>query len=243
MLDLAKVRAALPTRPVQWFDSTDSTMSAAAGLPVGTIVGAEEQTAGIGRHGHNWHSETEAGLYVSLVLEAGLQTNTPVLMLALGLAVRQAIAHLTDLRPDLRWPNDVILREKKCAGILATQTAGAIVAGIGINVNHREFPPEIAATAVSLKQCGVQVDREDLLIELVRSIDEYEGMLRRSGPEAICDEFLRVSSYAFGKNVQVDLDGRTLKGITQGLDGAGFLLVKDDAGVVTTILAGGVRPV
>src|SRR5580704_12126288 len=112
-----------------WLRSTESTMRDAANLAArgeahGTIVVADEQTAGIGRHGHSWHSEIGAGLYVSIVLR--LPDAVPVLMLALGLAARDAIVETTGLRPDLRWPNDVLLGGLKCAGVLALKEGDAV---------------------------------------------------------------------------------------------------------------------
>src|SRR6202142_2440869 len=143
-------------RRVEWFASIDSTMTVAArlareGCPSGTVVGADEQTAGIGRHGHSWHSEPGAGLYVSVVLRLHLSSDAlPVVMLALSLATQQAIAEVTGLAPDLRWPNDVLIDEKKCAGILAQFEGDAVIAGIGINVGHTQFPPDLAPIATSL---------------------------------------------------------------------------------------------
>ena len=83
-------------------------MRAAAALPLGSVVVADEQTAGQGRHGHSWHSEPDAGIYCSIVLDPA-----PVLTLALGLATVEAIAEATGLACDLRWPNDVMLDDKK----------------------------------------------------------------------------------------------------------------------------------
>src|SRR5579862_9228277 len=123
--DLAVVRARLPGRPIDWFSSVSSTMTLAArmahdGCPSGTVVGADGQVAGIGRHGHTWHSEAEAGLYASIVLRVPLgSSDLPLVMLALGLAAQEAIVQVSGLAADLRWPNDVLIHGKKCAGILA----------------------------------------------------------------------------------------------------------------------------
>ncbi len=125
-------------------------MRAAAALPRGSVVIADEQTAGQGRHGHSWHSAPGAGIYCSIVLDPA-----PALTLALGLATVEAIAEATGIACDLRWPNDVMLDGKKCAGILVQLVDGKAIAGIGINVNHTEFPPDLAAEATSLRiVCG-----------------------------------------------------------------------------------------
>lgn len=239
----------LPGRRVEWLASTDSTMIVAArlareGCASGTVVGADRQTAGIGRAGHSWYSEPGSGLYVSMVLRLRLGSESlPLVMLALGLATQHAIADVTGLAPDLRWPNDVLLGEKKCAGILAQIEGDAVIAGIGINVGHASFPADIAALATSLRLAGASVPREVLLAALVTAVEESCGVLTSSGPAAICDAFTRASSYAQGRRVQVEQDAAILEGVTAGLDASGFLLLRQDNGTVTKILAGGVRPI
>ena len=124
VFDIDLVRRRLPGRRISYFESITSTMHeagalAAAGCPSGTAVIAEEQTAGQGRHGHSWHSEPGAGLYVTVVLRLPIPTDSlPIVTLALGLAAAEAIARVTDLHPDLRWPNDIMIGGKKTAGIL-----------------------------------------------------------------------------------------------------------------------------
>jgi len=223
------VRARLPGRQIDWFDSLDSTMIEARRDPQpGRIVGAEEQTAGIGRHGRKWISESGAGLYVSIVLAA---KPIPVVMLALGLATREAVGNA-----DLRWPNDVLVNGKKCAGVLAQLEGDTIIAGIGINVSQTEFPDDLETPATSLRLEGVQIAREDLLVALVELVDRYTGL----DSDEILQRFTNASTYVFGKRVRVEAG---LEGVTCGLDPAGFLRVREDNGTVATILAGGVRPV
>jgi BirA family biotin operon repressor/biotin-[acetyl-CoA-carboxylase] ligase len=261
--DLAWVRERLPGRHIEWYSSIDSTMTAAArlareGCPSGTVVGADEQSAGIGRHGHTWHSESGAGLYVSLVIHPldGVirppiqphpgSSALPLVMLALGLATQEAIAQTSGLAPDLRWPNDVLLEGKKCAGILAQMEGDAVVAGIGINVGHAEFPEELRELATSLAIARASGDalvrREGLLVALVCAIDETIEVLRTKGSSAILDMFTRGSSYVIGRRVKVDQAGAVVEGVTCGLDPSGFLRVRQDNGIETVILAGGVRP-
>jgi len=240
----------IPGRKIFFFDSITSTMHeaaalAAAGCESGTAVVAEEQTAGQGRHGHVWHSEAGSGLYVSVVLRLPLQPDSlPVLTLALGMATAEAIARVTDLKPDLRWPNDLMLGGKKTAGILAQIVDSAVIAGIGINVNHPAFPPEIAGEATSLRLAsGRAHSREDLLGTLLPTIDSFCRMLVEGGRERIIDLFARHSSYARGKRVRVDQPGGVIEGTTAGLDPSGFLKLRADDGSESLILAGGVRPV
>ena len=240
--DLAAVRARLPDRQIDWFQSVNSTMTLAArlardGCPPGTVVGADGQVAGIGRHGHTWHSETDAGLYVSIVLR--LPNALPVVMLALGLATQEAIHEVAGLAADLRWPNDVLIDGRKCAGILAQIEGPAIVAGIGINVNQTMFPNDLDDIATSLRMSGkAGVSREDLLVALVNAVDNCCAQ----EPSAILETFARASSYAQGRRVRVEQDGAMIEGVTCGLDEAGFLRVREDNGRESIILAGGVRP-
>jgi len=214
------------------------------GCASGTIVGADGQVAGIGRHGHTWHSENCAGLYVSIVLRLPLAArDLPILMLALGLGTQEAITQVTGLAADLRWPNDVLLGDRKCAGILAQLDGDAVIAGIGINVNHTQFPSEIAPVATSLFLAGRRsVSREDLLVSLVHSVEGCCRILSEEGSAAILRMFSRASSYVQGRRVRVEQDDRQIEGVTAGLDPSGFLIVRSDDGKETTILAGGVRP-
>lgn len=238
--DIAAVRRRLPGRRIDYHETLGSTMTAAAGLPPGTVVVAGEQTAGLGRHGHFWHSEAGAGLYCSIVLRP--LDAAPVITLALGLAAAEAIARVADVRCDLRWPNDVMAGERKLAGILVQMEGTTPVAGIGINVNHRSFPDEIAGLATSLRiETERDVAREDVLAELIAAVDSYCRMLEGGGREAIIRQFSRCSTYATGKRVMVEQPGGVIHGVTAGLDGDGFLRVRRDDGSDTLILAGGVR--
>ena len=97
----------------------DAAALAARGEPHGTVVVAETQTAGIGRHGHSWHSESAGGLYLSIILRLPLAPDAlPVLTMALGLAAQRAVDDVAGVACDLRWPNDLLLNDKKVAGIM-----------------------------------------------------------------------------------------------------------------------------
>jgi len=247
--DLEAVRMGLPDRRMDWHSVIGSTMTeasqlAAAGAPSGTVVGAEEQTAGQGRHGRSWHSEPGSGLYFSVILRHQLTpANLPVVTLALGLAVRDAILQAADLVCDLRWPNDVLIQSKKCAGILTELQGSAIIAGVGINVNHSRFPAELGDIATSLQLIGGRFySREELLLELLPAIDRHCALLERDGREPILAMFSRVSSYVTGRRVCVDQDGSMLLGTTAGLNDSGFLMLRRDDGSNHLIVAGGVRP-
>jgi BirA family biotin operon repressor/biotin-[acetyl-CoA-carboxylase] ligase len=242
-MDLHRVRSAFPDRRILYFDSVDSTQRVASGCEPGTVVLADRQLAGQGRHGHAWHSEPGNGIYCSLVLAPA-----PVLTLALGIATVEAIAQATGIQCDLRWPNDIMLQDRKAGGILVQLVNGLAIAGIGINVNHTAFPAEVAAEAISLRQWRTPpglplsrppLSREDILLALLPAIDSILG----EEPETILRLFTHASSYAAGRRVSVDQPGGAFTGTTAGLDPAGFLIVRKEDGTDTLILAGGVRAI
>jgi BirA family biotin operon repressor/biotin-[acetyl-CoA-carboxylase] ligase len=234
-------------RRIERYACVDSTMTIAAklaskGCPSGTIVVADEQTAGIGRHGRTWTSEKGVGLYASIVLRLPVEASVlPVVMLALGLATQEAIAQVSSLAPDLRWPNDVLLDGRKCAGILAQLEGDAIIAGIGINVAQTSFPSDLATPATSLLLAGASVNREDLLAALADAVDRACGSLCSDGAPAILRMFEASSSYTRGRRARVDQPAGTIEGVTQGLDPSGFLIIEQDDGKRITIYTGGVR--
>lgn len=248
-LNLTLLQSKLPTRRLHWFPTIDSTMHEASrlaslGAPSGTTVIAEEQSAGHGRYNRTWHSEPETGLYLSVILRFAFQPTTlPLVTLALGLAATESIQKTTGLTCDLRWPNDVLIRNRKCAGILPQLEGAAIVAGFGINVNQSAFPTHLSPIATSLRiESGALQSRETLLVELLPSIDAFSETLATAGKEPILDMFTQSSSFVHGRRVQVDQGDSTLTGTTIGLNDTGFLLLQDDAGKQHTIIAGGVRP-
>jgi BirA family transcriptional regulator, biotin operon repressor / biotin---[acetyl-CoA-carboxylase] ligase len=247
-LNIAAVLERLPGRRISYFETLSSTMTEAArlavdGAPAGTAVIAEEQTAGQGRHGRAWYSEAGSGIYVSVILRPRVGPESlPALTMALGLGAAEAIARTTDLACDLRWPNDLMLGDRKVAGILAQFVEGAAVAGIGVNVNHAAFPPELAAEATSLRLAsGGPHSRECLLAELLISVDSFVQMLSQAGHAAIIEQFARRSTYAAGKRVRVELAEGAIVGTTAGLDPCGFLKVRRDDGGETLVVTGGVR--
>jgi BirA family biotin operon repressor/biotin-[acetyl-CoA-carboxylase] ligase len=235
-LDIGGLRREFPDRRIDYYPSIDSTMRVAAALEPGAVVLAEAQRAGMGRHGHTWHSEAGSGIYCSLVVAPA-----PVLTLALGLAAQDAIAKSTGIACDLRWPNDVMIADRKVAGILVQLSGAKAIAGIGINVNHQSFPPELVGEATALaewaKPAGAPIPREPIIAALLRAADEY---LAYDTP-AILRLFTRGSSYAAGRRVEVQQPDQAIRGVTAGLNPEGFLIVRRDDGTDTLIIAGGVR--
>ena len=248
--DIAFVRERRPESHVYFFPTIGSTMTeaarlAASGAPHGTIVIADEQTAGAGRFGRQWHSEAGAGIYCSVILRLKLApSGLPIVTLLLGLATAEAIERITNLSCDLRWPNDVLVNERKVAGILAQLDEDSIVAGIGINVNQTSLPENLRTPATSLRLAagGRIFPRESLLVALLDSLDEFTAMLTEHGPESILRAFTAASSYVVHRRIVFEGNQGPNKGITLGLDGNGFLKVRDESGLVQTVYTGGVRP-
>jgi len=235
-------------RTVEWHDTIDTTMRRAAelaraGCAAGTVVAARRQTAGLGRLGRAWDSRP-GGLYFTMVLRPRLDpAQLPVATLALGLGVADALQTFAGVAVDLRWPNDVLVKDRKLAGILAQWQEGALLAGVGLNVNQRDWPPELAPAATSLVlETGVEHDPELLLPALAGSIGTHMGILETSGVEAILRLFENASSYAAGRRVAVDMPGGTVAGVTDGLTPEGLLRVRRDDGSTVIVTAGGVRP-
>lgn len=227
--------------------------AAQAGATTGVWV-ADEQTAGRGRGGHSWHSVAGDGLYVSVLVTPKLPMRLALwISLATGLAVKEAVAEITGVTADIRWPNDLLVHGKKFGGILvetaiapptASETEAALryaVIGIGLNLNHQEFPAEIATVATSLYLAGgKRVQREALLVDLLQSLDRELKMLEREGGSGLLERFTSASSWVRGKRVRVEEAGG-YEGVTAGLDANGFLQVDGNLGVRRTVLSGGVR--
>jgi len=248
--DVSLVLKQFPQRPVYYFPTIGSTMTeavalAASGAPHGTFVIADAQTAGVGRLGREWYSEPETGIYCSVLLKLSLTPATlPIVTLLLGLATAEAIERSVGLACDLRWPNDVLVTGRKVAGILAQLESHSIVAGIGINVNQVALPSDLRSPATSLRAAagGRYFSREQIVVQLLHSIDSFCATLEAHGPESILRAFTAASSYVLHRRVRYEGSHGPDRGITAGLDENGFLKVKDDSGLIHTVYTGSVRP-
>jgi BirA family biotin operon repressor/biotin-[acetyl-CoA-carboxylase] ligase len=248
--DASLVAEHFPQRPIHYFPTIGSTMTEAARLaasdaPHGTLVIADTQTAGVGRLGRQWYSEPETGIYCSVLLNLSLSPTTlPIVTLLLGLATAEAIERATGLACDLRWPNDVLVNDRKVAGILAQLEPPSIVAGIGVNVNQTALPSNLRTPATSLRAAagGRQFSRERLVVQLLQSIDTFCAMLQVQGAESILRAFTAASSYVLHRRIQYEGSRGLDRGVTAGLDQNGFLRVMDDSGLTHTVYTGSVRP-
>ena len=222
---------------------------------------ADEQTAGRGRGGHTWHSTPGDGLYVSILTRPRLfGADALKLSLAAGLAASTAVARTTGLEIDLRWPNDLMLphpgaTQKKFGGILTESSiegnSGALayaVIGIGMNLNHQSFPPELAPLATSLRiALGHPVPRESILAALLIALDSEIALLeaevaglRSPATPPLTTRFEAHSSWTRNLRVRVDEDGG-YTGTTAGLNPQGLLQVRLDDNTTRLVRHGGVR--
>ena len=210
---------------IRLLDETDSTNRvvaelAASGAAEGIVVAADLQTAGRGRLDRRWEAERGAALLVSLLLRpAGLPLERwHLVTAAVGLAARDACRSVAGVEADLKWPNDLLWRGSKLAGILAESTSGALVVGMGLNVHAA--PPGAAWLDDA---AGRRVDRAELLPEWLRTLD---GMLDRW--DLVVDRYRQECS-TVGRRVEVEQQGSRLVGAAEAIDEAGRLVVQPDA--------------
>jgi BirA family biotin operon repressor/biotin-[acetyl-CoA-carboxylase] ligase len=212
------------------------------------VVLAEEQTAGRGRAGRKWISEKSAGISCSVLLRPAIPpAHAPLLTLVAGLAARDAAAEELDSAPDIRWPNDLLVRGRKFCGILTEMHAEPdrmhyAVVGIGINVNQTKMPPGLEEVATSLRmETGKIHSRLELLIRLLRHMDRYYNQFLSEGATPILRRFAEVSSYFQGKRVRITTAREMFTGSTAGLEPSGVLRVlRDDGGGIEPVLSGDV---
>lgn len=236
------------------FDILDSTNTEAlkrakAGAEEGLCVIARQQTAGRGRYGRTWVSERDAGLYFSIVLRPKINPDyLPLITLMSGVAVHDTLVEL-GIKSDIKWVNDVMVDEKKIAGILAETTDTgdglAVVVGIGVNLKSSNFPPDLVTVATSIEDCSPTfVSHEDLTEGLTRHLATFYDLLQSDGgPAKIIENWTQRSSYSSGKTVRVVVVNETVTGVTDGLEGNGALRIKRTDASVTVIQAGDVEQV
>jgi BirA family biotin operon repressor/biotin-[acetyl-CoA-carboxylase] ligase len=257
-LSAAALRRALVVSDGLWTEvlvtretaSTNADVAAAArgGAPEGLVVVAERQTAGRGRLGRQWESPPRAGIAVSVLLRPdGPANRYGWLPLLAGVALVETVRRLGAVDAVLKWPNDLLIDERKCAGILAEAVpdpASAVVLGIGLNVTLREAElprPDATSLALAGSSC---IDRDPLLRALLRSLADWYGRWRAEGGDADrCGlrETYRLHCATLGRRVSVALPGGTLLvGTAADVDDDGRLVVTGADGGRTAVAAGDV---
>jgi len=237
-------------RSIVYYSSVGSTNEvlkelAVQGAPEGTLVIADEQTAGRGRLGRKWLAPPVTSLLLSLLFRPNLApSQAQRLTMTCSLAIANAIEGLTGLSVGLKWPNDIFICGKKAGGILTESgmTGGCldyVVVGVGLNVNLAVSAlPELSGIATSLSQeLGREVSRLELLWRILEGIEARYGSLR-SGESPHEEWVARLIN--LGRQVQVTTSQGVLVGWAEGVDADGALILRDPDGQRERILAGDV---
>jgi BirA family transcriptional regulator, biotin operon repressor / biotin---[acetyl-CoA-carboxylase] ligase len=240
-------------RDIQVFEQTTSTNDvmeklARDGVKEGVVIFAETQTKGRGRLGRKWISPERKGLWFSVLLRPDLRPQEATqLTVASATALRRAIQSGTGLKPEIKWPNDILIGGKKVAGILTELSAEVdrvrhIILGIGVDVNldAGELPVELRKTATSLKiETGEMISRAQLAVEILRELDfDYARICGGEFP-AVADEW-ESGCVTIGKNVTVHIGDRKIRGRAESLDDDGALLLRTEHGHLERIIGGDV---
>jgi BirA family biotin operon repressor/biotin-[acetyl-CoA-carboxylase] ligase len=238
-------------RDIRVFQQTTSTNDvieklARDGVKEGTVVFAESQTKGRGRLGRRWYSSPGEGLWFSVLLRPPLRPLAATrLTVATATALARAIRRQTGLRPDIKWPNDILLRGRKVVGILTEMNAELdtvkyVILGIGVNVNQTEFAPEIRKLATSLKaETGEAVDRAALAAAALGELDTDYARVCDGHFAEVADEW-ESQCGTIGQNVTLQLGDRKLQGRAESLDPDGALLLRTQHGHLERVIGGDV---
>ena len=233
-----------------YFDATDSTnvqakRLAEAHAPHGTLVVSDRQDGGKGRRGRSWASPSGVGIWMSLILRPEIApSSASMLTLAAALAVREGIREETGLSPLIKWPNDLVLNGMKICGILTEMSTELmeiqyVITGIGINVNQREFPPEIRDTATSLSlEAGRSFRRSSLIAAILKAFEkDYEAFLKTGDLSLLLEEY-NACLVNRGKEVCILDPSGEYRAVAEGIDENGSLLVTLPDGTRREIISG-----
>lgn len=241
-------------RTIHYHDAVESTNSLAMelaqeGCPEGTVVLADQQLSGRGRAGRTWHSPAGVGIYCSLVLRPKMApAKGQLITLMVGVAIVKAIVLLTKLSPRVKWPNDILVNDKKVAGILLEsmvcggQISHAVI-GFGINVNNGpgDLPEDIRVNASSLfMELKKPVKRGKLAVEIFSELERLYSRLQREDFPFILEQW-RHHSATLGQRIAVWQKDKAVEGIAVDLSEDGSLLVKAEGGKHIAIHAGDVE--
>ena len=229
------------------YETTDSTMDiahrlAGAGEPEGSVVVAEGQQKGRGRLGRSWLSPKGKGIYCSVILRPPLQiSEVPLITLMAAVATARAIRDQADLKPEIKWPNDILIQGKKVAGILTEMNAelnrvNTVILGIGINVNSPKAALPSHGTSLS-EEAGHRIDRIKLARTLLAELDGGYSQFLSQGAGPILEEWRRFALF-LSRRIRVAAQGRTVDGQAVDIDSNGALLVRTDTGLVESVAAG-----
>ena len=238
-------------RDIRVFQETTSTSDvleklAQDGVKEGVVVFAEAQTKGRGRLGRTWVSPAGKGLWFSVLLRPALRPQEATqLTVVAATALARAVQTHTGLTPEIKWPNDLLLRGRKAAGILTELHAEldhikSTILGVGLDVNQtaKEFPVALRPHATSLGvESGHPWDRAALAAAILRELDRDYERLNRGEFAALADEW-EARCTTLGRNISIRLGGRCLEGRAESLDSDGALLLRTQHGHLERIVGG-----
>ena len=245
------LRTARYGRSLRVLTQTDSTNDdahgdAAQGAIDGHVVVADAQRSGRGSHGRTWASPAGTDLYLSIVARPELALNElPPLTLAVGLGVAEAVEQLlgagTAQRTEVKWPNDVWLAGKKCAGVLLESRSAApqVVIGVGLNVNRLQFPAELVPLATSLRahrRAQEPLDRARVLAVLLGAIERWVDRFVAERGKPVAEALARRLALR-GQRVRCG----SHEGYLVGVADSGALRLSTEAGLVE-VIAGRIEP-
>lgn len=219
------------------------------GLAEGAIVIADEQLRGRGRQGRSWQSPPKSGIYISCILRPHMTPHEiPKITLIAAVALAHAIRDFTGLAAMIKWPNDILINNKKICGILTEMKAEQdsidfIVLGIGVNVNTDvgHLPQHASSLREELRRAGHPDDlsRIDLTRRILEMVDHYYYLLKKKGAGTIIEEWKALSAM-FGARVKVALPNRSFEAQAHTIDPDGALVVRHDSGILEKVVAGDV---
>jgi BirA family biotin operon repressor/biotin-[acetyl-CoA-carboxylase] ligase len=240
-------------RDIRVFQETTSTNDvveklARDGVAEGVVVFAESQSKGRGRLGRKWLSPAGKGLWFSVLLRPRLTPQEVTrLTVAAATALSRAITAQTGLPTEIKWPNDVLVRGLKTAGILTEMQAETdcvkhVILGMGVNVNltAADFPPALRSLATSLKiQLDRSIDRADLAASILQELNRDYTRMRQGDFAAVADEW-EARCTTLGKIIGLQIGHRTIYGQAESLDQDGALLLRTQHGLLERIIGGDV---
>lgn len=217
----------------------------AEGIDEGTLIIAERQSAGKGRLGREWFSPA-GGIWLSIILYPQLSPSyISRITLMTAVAVVKAIKVCTRIESQIKWPNDILIDEKKVCGILTEMSAELdminwVVVGIGINVNIdiRDFPKDIQENTISLKEIsGKKISRVKLVQTFLQEFEKYYESLKRREFSSILKEW-KLYSHTLGKKIRVDIGEKIITGEVIDINESGALILKKEDGELVEIISG-----
>jgi BirA family biotin operon repressor/biotin-[acetyl-CoA-carboxylase] ligase len=240
-------------RDIRVFEQTTSTNDvieklARDGVREGAVVFAESQTHGRGRLGRQWSSPAKKGLWFSVLLRPSLRPQAATqLTVASAVALRNAIEQQTGLKAEIKWPNDILISNRKVAGILTELSAELdcikyVLVGIGVdaNLDPEDFPSEIRSQATSLKaELGRAVPRADLAVAILRELDREYCRVLEGEFTSLANEWEQHCT-TIGQRVVIRLGDRKVSGRAESLGEDGALLLRTDHGHLERIVGGDV---